>query len=252
MQAAGRAHDAYTRAIELEAKGNYPAALSLLWEAAGLAPRDPDIQNRLGEALERMGALDAAIDAYRQAVTERAGFRKARNNLVLALVKAGRGPEAVDRARALVAEDPADPERYFTLGLAQSEQDVSEAINAFRRVLEIAPGHALARYNLALVLKRADRLPEALEELQRAREISIARRPRFARQSPANRGTPTRMPPWARFSKPGAISWVLPTLFDVRSVCVHRWRPHIMRWGKFFSSMPTSAARSRSSRKRRA
>ena len=46
-----RAREAYSRAIGLETQGNNQAALSLLWEAAGLAPRDADIQNRLGEAL---------------------------------------------------------------------------------------------------------------------------------------------------------------------------------------------------------
>ena len=60
-----RAKAVYDRAIRLEGDGNFPAALSLLWEAAGLAPRDADIQNRLGEALERIGALDAAVAAYR-------------------------------------------------------------------------------------------------------------------------------------------------------------------------------------------
>jgi tetratricopeptide (TPR) repeat protein len=171
QEAAARAKDAYARAIELEARGNSPAALSLLWEAAGLAPRDADIQNRLGEALDRMGALDAAIDAYRRAVSERPDFRKAVNNLVLTLVKAGRGPEAVARARAFVAHGPDDPNRHFTLGLAQSEQDVDQAIGSFRRALELDPRHTLARYNLALVLKRADRLAEAIATLQRALEI---------------------------------------------------------------------------------
>jgi tetratricopeptide (TPR) repeat protein len=163
-----RAKQAYARAGELEAQGNHTAALSLLWEAAGLAPHDADVQNRLGEALERIGALDAAVDAYRRAVSERPDFRKAENNLILALVKASRGPEAIERARALVAAAPSDPDRHFTLGLAQSEQDVSAAIESFRRVLELSPGHALARYNLALVLRRADRLPEAIDELRRA------------------------------------------------------------------------------------
>jgi tetratricopeptide (TPR) repeat protein len=171
QEAAARAKDAYARAIELEARGNFPAALSLLWEAAGLAPRDADVQNRLGEALDRMGALDAAIDAYRRAVSERPDFRKAVNNLVLTLVKAGKGPEAVARARAFVAQGPDDPNRHFTLGLAQSEQDVAEAIGSFRRALELDSRHTLARYNLALVLKRADRLPEAIATLQRALEI---------------------------------------------------------------------------------
>ena len=165
--ATGRARQAYERAIELEAQGNYIGALSLLWEASGLAPRDADVQNRLGEALERIGALDAAVDTYRRALEARPDFRKASNNLILALVKTGKGPEAVERARSLIAESPGDTDRYFTLGLAQSDQDLDGAIQTFRKVLQMAPQHALARYNLALVLRRADRLPEALAELER-------------------------------------------------------------------------------------
>jgi tetratricopeptide (TPR) repeat protein len=168
QEASARAQQAYSRALELERQGNAPAALSLLWEAAGLAPRDADIQLRLGEALEKIGALDAAIDAYRRAISERPSLSKAENNLILALVKAGRGPEGLDRARALVARSPQDPNSYFTLGLAQSEQDIDGALASFRRTLELAPRHVLARYNLALVLKRADRLTDAVDELQRA------------------------------------------------------------------------------------
>jgi protein O-GlcNAc transferase len=167
-----RAKQAFARAVELEAQGNQAAALSLFWEAAGLAPRDAEVQNRLGEALERIGALDAAVDAFRRAATERPDFRKAVNNLILALVKSGNGPEAVERARAWVAAAPGDADRHFTLGLAQAEQDVDAAIASFRRALELSPQHALARYNLALVLRRADRLPEALNELDRALAIA--------------------------------------------------------------------------------
>jgi hypothetical protein len=38
-----RAKGAYARAIELEAEANHTAALSLLWEAAALAPHDADV-----------------------------------------------------------------------------------------------------------------------------------------------------------------------------------------------------------------
>jgi tetratricopeptide (TPR) repeat protein len=167
-----RAQQAYARAIELDRQGNHPAALVLLWEAAGLAPGDPDVQNRLGEALDRIGALDAAIDAFRRALAARPGFRLASKNLVLTLVKAGRGPEAIEHARALVRTGPADPDAHFTLGLAQSEQDVAAALATFRRVLELAPDHGLARYNLALVLKRLDRPAEAIDELRRTIRIA--------------------------------------------------------------------------------
>jgi tetratricopeptide (TPR) repeat protein len=90
-----RAKDLYDRAAQLERDGNYPASLSLLWEAAGLAPRDAEIQNRLGEALERIGALDAAVVAYRTALQQKPEFRKASNNLILALVKVGRGTTVI-------------------------------------------------------------------------------------------------------------------------------------------------------------
>ena len=166
-----RAKETYARAIELEAKGNHPAALVLLWEAAGLSPRDPEIQNALGEALDRIGALDAAIAAYRAALQENPQFRKASNNLILALVKAGKGDQAVQRARDLVAQAPNDPDRYFTLGLAQSEQNVEEAMKSFRRALEIDPRHTLARYNLALALNRTDRTAEAIAEMKKTLAI---------------------------------------------------------------------------------
>ena len=166
-----RARETHSRAIELESKGNHPAALALLWEAAGLAPRDPDIQNALGEALERIGALDAAVAAYRAAVEANPAFRKASNNLILVLVKAGKGEEALRLARDLVAGAPEDADRYFTLGLAQSEQNIDEAMKSFRRALALNPRHALARYNLALALNRADRTPEAIDEMKRTLAI---------------------------------------------------------------------------------
>ena len=148
-----------------------PRDLASLWEAAGRDPKNADVQNALGEALDQLGALDAAIDAYRLAVEARPAFRRARNNLILGLVKAGRGKEAIDRARVEVAAAPDDAERLFTLGLAQSEPDIDGAIETFRRALAIAPRHALARYNLALALKRADRTTEALDELRRVIDL---------------------------------------------------------------------------------
>jgi tetratricopeptide (TPR) repeat protein len=170
----------YTRAVQLEAEGHHPAALALLWEAAGLAPRDADVQQRLGEALERIGALEAAIDAYRRAMAARPDFTRADNSLTLALAKAGRGAEAVARARARVAEAPGDPERHFTLGLAQSEQDVDGAIRTFRQVVTMRPDHVLAHYNLALVLKRVDRAQDAIAALQRALAIQPRAEAHFA------------------------------------------------------------------------
>jgi tetratricopeptide (TPR) repeat protein len=170
-----RASDLHKRALDLNRQGNSPAALSLLWEAAGLAPQDGPIQNDLGEALERIGALDAAVAAYRAAADARPSPRGAANNLVLALVKSGRSAEGIARARASTAETPQDPERWFTLGLAQADVDLDGAVDSFRRALALDRRHALAHYNLALVLYHADRLQPALDELREA--LAIQPRP---------------------------------------------------------------------------
>ena len=90
-QGARAAREAYERALVLESDGNHAAALSLLWAAAGAAPADADILDRLGAALERIGALDAAVDAYERALASRPDFTRPMNHLVVALAKAGRG-----------------------------------------------------------------------------------------------------------------------------------------------------------------
>src|SRR5262249_39619862 len=127
---------------------------------------DPEIQNRLGEALDKIGAFDGAIAAYRAALQVNPEFKKASNNLVVVLVRAGKSDEAIQHARQLLAARPDEADRYFTLGLAQSEQDINGAIVSFRQALELDPRHALARYNLALALNRSDRTPEAIEQLK--------------------------------------------------------------------------------------
>ena len=168
---AARAKTIYAQAVDLEAHARYADALPLLWEAAQLSPGSAEIQNRLGEALERIGALEAAADAYRRAIASDKTFRKATNNLILVLAKGGKTTEALTLARAEVAAAPGDADRLFTLGLAQAEYNLDDAIDTFRRVLTTAPRHTLARYNLALTLKRADRPAEAAAELTRVIEI---------------------------------------------------------------------------------
>jgi tetratricopeptide (TPR) repeat protein len=170
-----RARDLYERAGELERRGNAAAALSLLWEAAGLAPADGAIQDRLGEALEGIGALDAAVAAYRTAADAHPPAPGAANHLILALVKAGRSPEAIARARDMTRVAPGDADRWFTLGLAQADVDVDGAIASFDRALAIDPRHTLARYNLALVLLHADRLSAAVDAL--AETAAVQSRP---------------------------------------------------------------------------
>ena len=174
-QAVPPARRIFERAVELDRRGDAAAALSLLWEAAGLAPHDGEILQALGGALERIGALDGAIDAYAAAVRSPHPPRGASNSLVLALVKAGRSGDAIAHARSLTSASPADADPWFSLGLAQAEVDVDGATDSFRRALARDERHALARYNLGLLYFRTDRFEMAIEELQRA--LAIQPRP---------------------------------------------------------------------------
>src|SRR5688572_16803391 len=87
---AADARAAFERAVALEAEGDHGAALSLLWAAAGAAPTDAEIQGRLGDALERIGALEAAIDAQERALRLRPTATRTMRALAGALAKAGR------------------------------------------------------------------------------------------------------------------------------------------------------------------
>ena len=170
QQGRAEAREIFRRAVDLERRGDAGGALSLLWTASGLDPGNADVQARLAEALERVGALDAAIEAWRAAVAGRDEARHARG-LVLALVAAGRHAEAIAFARAAAARAPEDVEALVTLGLAQAEQDIDAAIACFTRGLARAPHHTLARYNLALLYRRVDRLDDAIAELQRVVDV---------------------------------------------------------------------------------
>ena len=161
------ARDAYTRALALERQGN---RLGRARRSSGM-PRAlrPTIPiSRTHSERRSTASAHSTPRLTRSAVRSpnAPGFRKAANNLILTLVKAGQGEEAVARAKALVAEAPQrcgpllhpGPCRVGT-GCRCRDRDVPP------RARTSNPRHTLARYNLALVLKRADRLPEAVDTL---------------------------------------------------------------------------------------
>lgn len=160
--------------------------------------------------LERIGALDAAVDAYQRALASRPDFGRAMK-LVVALAQSGRGADAGARAHAWVAARPADPERLFTLGLAQSEQDVEAAVRTMGQVVAVRPDHALAHYNLALLPKRVDRIDEAIAAARRATvldsrpEAHVALASLHQQQADfrCGRRTGGRSPPTAAATMPG-------------------------------------------------
>ena len=113
---------------------------------------DPVGFYNLGNSLARLGHNEAAIAAYRKAVTQRKGFySRALNNLGVVLLRTGRWDEAQESlVSALRIENFHYPEASYNLGrvyAARGQNDL--AAREWRRVLAIDPQHDGAKQALA-------------------------------------------------------------------------------------------------------
>ena len=150
----------------LAACGNDTEAIPMLRRATEREPRQPAAWRLLGDLLTRAGDIRGADRAY------------------LGLVAHGvHDPEVRQAATALAGNDLPVAERLLKARLRDHPTDVpamrmlaelagrlgrnQDAEALLRRALELAPGFAAARYNLAIVLHRQRRSAEAIAELDR-------------------------------------------------------------------------------------
>jgi tetratricopeptide (TPR) repeat protein len=113
---------------------------------------DPIGFYNLGNGLARLGHNEAAIAAYRKAITQRKGFySRALNNLGVVLLRTGRWDEAQESLlSALRLETFRYAEASFNLGrvyAARGQNDL--AAREWRRVIAIDPQHERAKQALA-------------------------------------------------------------------------------------------------------
>ena len=113
---------------------------------------DPVGFYNLGNGLARLGHNEAAIAAYRKAITQRKGFySRALNNLGVVLLRTGRWDEAQEAlVSALRLENFRYAEASYNLGrvyAARGQNDL--AAREWRRVLAIDPQHEAAKQALA-------------------------------------------------------------------------------------------------------
>ena len=113
---------------------------------------DPVGFYNLGNGLARLGHNEAAIAAYRKAITQRKGFySRALNNLGVVLLRTGRWDEAQESLlSALRLENFRYAEASYNLGrvyAARGQNDL--AAREWHRVLAIEPQHEAAKQALA-------------------------------------------------------------------------------------------------------
>ena len=100
----------------------------------------------IGEAWQKLGKLEEAIDAYNKAISFKPDFAEAYNNIGIVLVDQGKLEEAMDAYNRALAIKPDYAEAYNNMGNALQEQGkLEEAIEAYKKALVVKPDYESAR-----------------------------------------------------------------------------------------------------------
>jgi Flp pilus assembly protein TadD len=130
-------------------------AVSALQTAVRLEPKDSQGHNMLGAAFTRVGRGQEAIQQFETALQLDSGNVNARYNLVFALVKAGRLPDAAGHLAQVVSAFPKDASLHNLWGELLSQQGkYPEAIAQFDQALVLNPALEAARSNREMTLER--------------------------------------------------------------------------------------------------
>ncbi len=123
------------------------------------------------EAVEliRAGQLEEAVELLESIPPTHPAALVARRDLALTYERLGRAEEAVAEARSVLDNDSEDPEALYVTCRALYRLDrLQEAEHACMRALEVQPGHAAARYSVALVRVARGNLDEGIDAYTRA------------------------------------------------------------------------------------
>jgi len=155
-----------------ERTGNYPAAVKAYERGLAVEPENVELLNSLGFALFQQGKSKEAVVALEKAIAIDPKHAKAHNNLALAAIDSGELEVAEAHYRESLAIK-AQPAIYNDLGFVLERQGLTdEAVEAYRKALELDPKSATAHYNLGSSLARQGKYAEAESHLRIALKLS--------------------------------------------------------------------------------
>jgi tetratricopeptide (TPR) repeat protein len=126
------------------------SALRTAEEGVQKFPHHPALRNNFGVLLELMGDLERAEQVVREALKDDPSVPQLSKNLGDLLYRGGKYEEAADayNRAAKLAPDLGD-DLFFKLGnIAFRQRDTATAREQWKRVLQLNPGHQLAKTNL--------------------------------------------------------------------------------------------------------
>jgi tetratricopeptide (TPR) repeat protein len=154
-----------------ERTGNYPAAVKAYKRGLEVEPENVELLNALGFALFQQGKSEEAVEALEKALKVDPLHWKAHNNMALASIDIGELELAEAHYRESLAIEP-QPAIYNDLGFVFERQGMPyEAVEMYRKSIELDPSSATAHYNLATALARGGQFAESEPHFRAALDI---------------------------------------------------------------------------------
>ena len=150
----------------------YGSELSLWTDTVAKRPDNANARNNLGLALVRAGRIPEAIRQYRAALEMQPAYPGVLNNLGTALDRLGRTPEAIGCYEAALRLEPGFAAAHYNLARALERTGrTEEAVGQFKEALRIRPDYADGHSDLGEALFRGGRVPEAIGQFEAALRI---------------------------------------------------------------------------------
>ena len=160
-------NDLFLRSLKAHEAGDLSAAAAGYRDVLIAQPGQVDATHYLGMVAYQKGDASTALRLVGQAASARPDDPSILANYGLVLGAANRLDEAATALEKSLSRSAQQPEALFNLALtrgAQGKLDV--AVDCYRKVLTIAPGHRLARLELAKLLMLMEQATEARTVLE--------------------------------------------------------------------------------------
>lgn len=165
----------YQMGVSYLEERNYTAALTDLSEAEKLDPDNAELQYHLGRALTGKRRLDLAEQRFLRALALRPNYSEARNDLGVLYLETSRWDNAIQQFRA-VKDDlfyPRHDHALINLSLAYlGKGDYSSAIEELQIVRASDPRNPVVKVSVGRVLFAQGKTQQAVDEYRRAIEIA--------------------------------------------------------------------------------
>lgn len=158
------------KALSLKELGQYDAAFDTLNKILAIYPDNPELWSTAGDIyLVNLQKYAESIPFYEKAISLDDQDVHSLVNLAFALDKTGKSPEALELYRRALEINPSLTDAWNKAGniLTRAEQ-FDEAVRMYDKALDIDPGNAFVLNNKGYALYLAKKYPEAVESLQKA------------------------------------------------------------------------------------